>query len=463
SNRKKSTATFSTLDASEIKLAQRDVQPFEQLYKTQESTLFKDIGFLKDKSNRDLVDDALYRNGKTDWQTEFNRMRYVKFYNYTQRISKKSVEEEVKWHKLIDRLADGSKELERLKKLETKGIPKTTRALLVEGLDKLLDCLIDVVTAYVDHLEPYLRNMHFLRSSAALLVAFSALVSARTQNAPCTNFGEWHCDSTGTKLLQCAYAASSSLTWYWSGASCALLPESDSDDTPATLAPKPTSTKRKQTATAPPKSQPTTESAPLPEHDPQPEPQPEPNPIPQPDPGPIPTLPDPQPDPVPIPEIPTQDPIPLQPALRPNPPSTTANVLISGSGDGTYYYDFTGHTCPHEAAYPENGGYTSCEPSAPPYLTIGQRQDNFIVALALDQMNTNKANLCGKRVNVKYNGVPVAGNFVVWDSCAACTGGVRLDFSLSALESINGNACQMGVVPGISWEVTDEQVIPYIP
>ncbi|KAJ3032108.1 UNVERIFIED_CONTAM: hypothetical protein HDU68_004418 [Siphonaria sp. JEL0065] len=306
--------------------------------------------------------------------------------------------------------------------------------------------------------------MHSLRSSATLLVAFSALVSAATQNALCTNFGEWHCDSTGTKLLQCAYGASSSLNWYWSGASCALLSGSaDNDDAPAAPGPKPTSTKRKQTTAVPPKPQPSAEPVPLPEPAPQPEPQPEPNTIPQPDPAPIPTQPDPQPDPAPIPEIPTQDTIPPQPAPQPNPPSTPANVLISGNGDGTYYYDFTGHTCPHEAAYSENGGYASCEPSAPPYLTIGQRQDNFIVALALDQMNANKAILCGKRVNVEYNGVPVPGNFVVWDSCAACTGGVRLDFSLSALESINGNACQMGVVPGIRWEVTDEQVIPYVP
>ncbi|KAJ3211093.1 phosphomevalonate kinase [Entophlyctis luteolus] len=144
-----------------------------------------------------------------------------------------------------------------------------------------------------------------------------------------------------------------------------------------------------------------------------------------------------------------------------NSSTSSENVLISGSGDGTYYYDYTGKTCPNQAEYPENNGYTSCEPSSG-YKTLASRTNNNIVALALDQVTNHKAELCGKRVIVYHNGVEVNATFVVWDSCLACTGGVRLDFSLSALSAIDADACTLGVVPGISWKVVDEQIIEYL-
>ncbi|KAJ3064724.1 hypothetical protein HDU98_011891 [Podochytrium sp. JEL0797] len=152
------------------------------------------------------------------------------------------------------------------------------------------------------------------------------------------------------------------------------------------------------------------------------------------------------------------------PAPEPQPDgnsgSSSANVLLSGSGSGTYYYDIHNQVCPGFTHYAENQGITACEPSTG-YQTLSQRNNNHIVALAVDQISANKAGLCGKRVVVKYNGQEVEGNFVVWDSCVACTGGVKIDFSLGALEKIEPMACHMGVVPGMSWEVTDEQVIPW--
>jgi hypothetical protein len=76
----------------------------------------------------------------------------------------------------------------------------------------------------------------------------------------------------------------------------------------------------------------------------------------------------------------------------------------------------------------------------------------------------NRANLCGKQIKVFKNGVEVSGGpFFVFDSCQACVGGGKIDFSLSVLDRIdNGNACFNGVVPGISWEVIDNQIIPFI-
>ncbi|KAI8618205.1 hypothetical protein BC830DRAFT_1216788 [Chytriomyces sp. MP71] len=303
--------------------------------------------------------------------------------------------------------------------------------------------------------------------------------SGATVGVECAPFGGYGCDASGT-LLQCAYVSSQALTWYSMGAPCSILAGvNDSDLDPVS---EPAITSVDATNVASPSAQsagtlPTTEIVAF---------------------TPVPVTPTaltasgtPEPTPAPqssadidvmtstttvyIPILPPTDvdvtpppvatssvaPAPV-PAPQPTSSSGSGNVLISGKGDGTYYYDFTGNTCNNEPAYQENHGYTSCEPSAPPYRTLAEHQDNFIVALALDQMNANKAVLCGKRVKIYRNGQPVLGNFVVWDSCAACTGGVRLDFSVSALMSIDSRACELGVVPNISWEVVDEQVIPYV-
>ncbi|KAJ3067786.1 hypothetical protein HDU98_009024 [Podochytrium sp. JEL0797] len=146
--------------------------------------------------------------------------------------------------------------------------------------------------------------------------------------------------------------------------------------------------------------------------------------------------------------------------------SSSAKVLITGSGAGSYYYDSAGTGCANQPSLGNDLrtgaiGYTSCEPSVG-YQTLLSRGNNYMVALALDEMNANKAGLCGKQVIIKYNGVVQPGNFVVWDSCPACTGGVRLDFSLGALQAIAPDVCTTGIVPGITWEVTDVQVIPYV-
>ncbi|KAJ3112519.1 hypothetical protein HK100_002303 [Physocladia obscura] len=141
--------------------------------------------------------------------------------------------------------------------------------------------------------------------------------------------------------------------------------------------------------------------------------------------------------------------------------SAVTNILITGSGVGSYYYDVTGITCNNNPPYAETNGYAFCEPGTG-YKTLAQRGNNYIVALAVDQMNSNKAGLCGKQVIVSYNGKVVPEIFVIWDACAACSGGVRLDFSVTALLGINPNACALGLVPGITWQVTDTQIIPYV-
>lgn len=146
------------------------------------------------------------------------------------------------------------------------------------------------------------------------------------------------------------------------------------------------------------------------------------------------------------------------------------NVLFKGKGYGSYYYDTTGKTCPGEAKYPENNGIATCESyyPGPNQKKLIDRGTNNIVAMASSKISNDRSTYCGKRVKVYHNGVLVPTIFVVWDACGSCeenqagTIGPRLDFSMSALKEINPNACADGLTPNISWEVVDEQVIPFV-
>lgn len=144
------------------------------------------------------------------------------------------------------------------------------------------------------------------------------------------------------------------------------------------------------------------------------------------------------------------------------------NVLYSGEGLGSYYYDVNDGMCPHESVtYPENNGIASCESyfPGPNQQTLKQRGDNNLLAIdnALLAQPGGRSKFCGKRVVVRYNGVLVNETFAVWDGCAACANGARLDFSMPALRNIDPNACQLGLLPKISWNVVDESVITFVP
>jgi hypothetical protein len=138
--------------------------------------------------------------------------------------------------------------------------------------------------------------------------------------------------------------------------------------------------------------------------------------------------------------------------------------LYSGSGSGTYYYDVAGATC-NGVGFPETSGYPYCTSfDSSKYKRLNEYGTNKIVAIDRNVLSANRATLCGKQIQVFKNGVEVPGPFVIFDGCEACVGGGRIDFSLTALNQIdNGNACQDGVVPGISWKVTNTQVIPFVP
>lgn len=142
--------------------------------------------------------------------------------------------------------------------------------------------------------------------------------------------------------------------------------------------------------------------------------------------------------------------------------------LYSGSGSATYYYDVK-TSCPQDPnGYPENDGYPTCASftKGPDQLTLRQLGSNNVVAIDRDFLKTRRDSLCGKAITVMVNGQKVTppdkGEFFVWDGCEACVGGVRADFSVSGARNVNPDACGRGVVPGISWKVSDTQVRKFV-
>jgi len=140
--------------------------------------------------------------------------------------------------------------------------------------------------------------------------------------------------------------------------------------------------------------------------------------------------------------------------------------LYSGSGGGTYYYDITGRTC-GTPPFAENGGYPQCTSHNPAFWkTVQQYNTNNLVAIDRTLLSTEEGRkkYCGKEIKVKKDGKDVPGGpYFVFDGCEACEGGRRIDFSLSALDAISGGtACNDGVIPGITWNVVDNQIQQFV-
>ncbi len=76
---------------------------------------------------------------------------------------------------------------------------------------------------------------------------------------------------------------------------------------------------------------------------------------------------------------------------------------------------------------------------------------------------------CGKQVIVYHNGqrisAPDGGDFFVWDGCQACaaSGMQKIDFSAPGIQRVDPNGCNLGVVPNVSYKITDKQVKQFVP
>jgi len=150
-------------------------------------------------------------------------------------------------------------------------------------------------------------------------------------------------------------------------------------------------------------------------------------------------------------------------------PGPGGGVILSGTASATYYYDLR-TSCPGDPfPYPENKGYPRCTSNDPAYYkTIEQYGSNNIIAIDNTLLNGDgRAKFCGKKVIVEKDGVrvnaPDGGDFFVWDGCFACIGGGKIDFSVSGARQIDANACMLGVIPGVKYTVTNEQVLAFIP
>lgn len=148
---------------------------------------------------------------------------------------------------------------------------------------------------------------------------------------------------------------------------------------------------------------------------------------------------------------------------------SAASDLYSGTASGTYYYDIR-TPCPQDASgYPETNGYSTCTSfDLSKVQTLAQTGSNNVVAIDRTLLQgAGRAIYCGKKVLVYKNGEQVAapdgGDFFVWDGCQACEGGGRIDFSVSGAKEIDADACNVGVIPGVTFRVVDEQVKPFVP
>ena len=131
---------------------------------------------------------------------------------------------------------------------------------------------------------------------------------------------------------------------------------------------------------------------------------------------------------------------------------------------GTFYYDV------HDACgkQPETDGYPACASftPGPNQKTLRQTGSNSAIAINANLVAGNRAKYCGKKIRVHHNGkevhAPGGGDFFVWDGCAACQQDTIIDFSASGLRMLDRDACNKGVIQGVSWVVTDEQVHKFV-
>jgi hypothetical protein len=148
--------------------------------------------------------------------------------------------------------------------------------------------------------------------------------------------------------------------------------------------------------------------------------------------------------------------------------SPPGNSLYSGTASGTYYYDVRNTRACQTDFRSVNSGIPFCASwNGGPAESLTKINSNNIIAIDSHVLTgKTRAQLCGKQVIVTYKNKqvlpPDGGSFFLWDSCESCNGGGRIDFSFSGLQKVNSNACFLGVVPGVSFQVTNTQVKKFV-
>ncbi|KAM0245007.1 hypothetical protein ACHAQJ_010678 [Trichoderma viride] len=143
----------------------------------------------------------------------------------------------------------------------------------------------------------------------------------------------------------------------------------------------------------------------------------------------------------------------------------TQSVINSGNGFGTYYYDVQNPQSCFADFTDMNQGFVECSQFIP--WTLNNVNSNNLVAMNHTLLAGNLAKYCGRQVVVSINGQPSSTPFFIGDGCERCgtgsstngqwnpNGAPGLDFSYTALNALNSNACFAGHID-ISWQILDQ-------
>jgi hypothetical protein len=141
------------------------------------------------------------------------------------------------------------------------------------------------------------------------------------------------------------------------------------------------------------------------------------------------------------------------------------DVIYSGTGFGTYYYDVEEVQACGTDFSNQNLGDVECNLQTG--LTLDQINSDYLVAMNHTQLVGDMALYCGRKVIVTVNGVTSDLPLFIGDGCQRCgtgsststvwnpTGAPGLDFSYSVLSQLNSEACDAGHID-ISWQITNE-------
>ena len=141
------------------------------------------------------------------------------------------------------------------------------------------------------------------------------------------------------------------------------------------------------------------------------------------------------------------------------------NVIFSGTGFGTYYYDIQQVDACDTSFATLNMGQLEC--SLETVLTLDQVNLDYVVAMNRTQLSEDMDIYCGKQVIVSVNGQPSSLPLFIGDGCVRCANGSAssdtwdpngspgLDFSYTVLSELSSSACADGHID-ITWEIVDE-------
>lgn len=145
-------------------------------------------------------------------------------------------------------------------------------------------------------------------------------------------------------------------------------------------------------------------------------------------------------------------------------------VLNSGTGFGTYYYDVQEtQACGTDFEY-QNEGYVEC--SYYTALSLDQMNTDYVVAMNHSLLVEDLGYYCGKKVVVTVNGVQSDLPLFIGDGCQRCgtgsansdvwnpNGAPGLDFSYTVLNQLSSSACAAGHID-ISWEIVNETLYDF--